>query len=239
MRSFEERKAEIFLRSYKRIKDRQRAFSRVVAACIPICIITIGLMVAMLPGDPAGNDSVGSTLGGATGSDGSTGNTDVGETLDPGDADLDGKDNIDVGKSYGSFSITWNVYGISSYDSATGKLVKTTDATNPEDYVTILYLTDSQLGAIWDLILDLDIKTYPDEYDPQEGKMSSEPSMTLILTVKTADFEKTVRAEHIAILYESDSPKGQRFLAVCKGIVEILTSTEEWKLLPDYETLYE
>ncbi len=29
-----------------------------------------------------------------------------------------------------SFSLTWGCYGISSYDSRTGKLVKTTDATH-------------------------------------------------------------------------------------------------------------
>lgn len=40
-----------------------------------------------------------------------------------------------------SFALTWNCYGVSSYDSQTGKLVKTTDATNPDDYVTYYQLT--------------------------------------------------------------------------------------------------
>ena len=31
-----------------------------------------------------------------------------------------------------SFSLIWGAYGTSSYDSRTGKLVKTTDATHPE-----------------------------------------------------------------------------------------------------------
>ena len=39
-------------------------------------------------------------------------------------------------------ALTWDCYGISSYDSQTGKLVKTTDATNPDDYVTYYKLTD-------------------------------------------------------------------------------------------------
>ena len=41
-----------------------------------------------------------------------------------------------------SFSLIWGVYGTSSYNSRTGKLVKTTDATHPEDYVTYMHLSD-------------------------------------------------------------------------------------------------
>ncbi len=242
MRSFEERRAEVFRRSRDRIKEYNRNRIRILTMCIPFCLVMLGLVITMFPGDPAGNDSAGNALDGATGTNGSTTgeSTEVGEIVDPGgDADSDGKDSIDVGEFSGSFSITWNVFGISSYDSTTGKLVKTTDATSPEDYVTTLYLSDSQKCRIWELIRELDIETYPDEYDPQEGKMFSNPSMTLVLTVKTETFEKTVRAEDIALSYASDDAKGQKFLDVCKGIVEILTSTEEWKALPEYEFLYD
>lgn len=138
-----------------------------------------------------------------------------------------------------SFSLTWNTYGISSYDSATGKLVKTTDATNPEDYVTTLHLDGTQLFEIWELLWELDIETYPDEYDPQGGELSSDPSMTLILTLRDGDKVKTVRAENIALSYESDDPKGQKFLDTCKGIRDILTATDEWKALPEYEFFYD
>ena len=41
-----------------------------------------------------------------------------------------------------AFALTWNCYGVSSYDSQTGRLVKTTDATTPDDYVTYYQLTD-------------------------------------------------------------------------------------------------
>lgn len=47
-----------------------------------------------------------------------------------------------------AFSIVWNTYGISSYDSATGRLVKTTDATNPDDYVTTLELSGEDMEEI-------------------------------------------------------------------------------------------
>ena len=137
-----------------------------------------------------------------------------------------------------SFAITWNVFGISSYDSATGTLVKTTDATHPEDYVATHYINEKEAGRVWQLIQKLDIESYPDEYDPNPG-MRSEPPMTLILTVRTADGEKTVKAEGIAMSYESKDEKGQKFLDTCRAIEEILTDTEEWKALPDYEFLYE
>lgn len=242
MRTFEERKAEVFLRSNERIRERKRNRLRILTMCIPFCLIMLGLVITMFPSNPAGNDSVGNALDGATGTNGSTTgeSTETGEIVDPGeDADLYGKDSIDAGEFSGSFSITWNVFGISSYDSTTGKLVKTTDATNPEDYVTTLFLSDRQKYRIWELIRGLDIETYPEEYDPREGSMSSDPSMTLVLTVKTESFEKTVRAEDIALSYVSSDAKGQKFLDVCKGIVEILTSTEEWKALPEYEFLYD
>ena len=54
-----------------------------------------------------------------------------------------------------SFSIKWNVFGISSYDSSTGKLVKTTDATNPEDYITTYTMSEEELEHVYNLIYNL------------------------------------------------------------------------------------
>ena len=39
MRSFEERKAEVFRRSENRIKERKRNRNRILAMCIPICLV--------------------------------------------------------------------------------------------------------------------------------------------------------------------------------------------------------
>lgn len=138
-----------------------------------------------------------------------------------------------------SFSLVWGCYGISSYDSETGRLVKTTDATNPEDYITTLQLDGTQQFEIQELLWDLDIEEYPDEYDPHGGGLASSPSMTLILTVRSGDQIKTVRAENIALTFESNDPKGQKFLDVCKGIRDILTETDEWNALPEYEFFYD
>ena len=139
-----------------------------------------------------------------------------------------------------SFSLTWSVYGISSYDSTTGRLVKvkTSDATNPEDYITTYYLTDEEKQTIYDLIAGLDITSYPDSYDPQNGAVHTEPSISLILSVKTDTMEKTVTTANIADIYGADSSEGQRFLQVCQELLQILTATEEWQALPEYDYFY-
>ena len=62
--------------------------------------------------------------------------------------------------------------------------------------------------------------------------MTSEPPMTLILTVHMGDSEKTIKAENIAVTYKSNDEKGQEFLSTCKAIRDILTETEEWKAYP-------
>ena len=136
-----------------------------------------------------------------------------------------------------SFALTWNVFGISSYDSHTGKLVKTNDATNPDDYVTYYQLTNEDKEYIYDLLMDLDVNSYPEVYDPQNG--FSEPDATLILTVRVDDEEKTIKAEDISLFFVSEDEKGQLFLDTCEAISNLLEATEEWKALPDYETLYE
>ncbi len=135
------------------------------------------------------------------------------------------------------FSLTWGCYGISSYDSRTGKLVKTSHATHPEDYITQLTLTSEQYEEIKQLFRDLEIESYPDEYNP--SKYMSTPSATLILTLKTADFEKTVTAADICLDNEGKDKMGQKFLDTCYAISEMLMDTEEWNALPDYEFYYD
>lgn len=135
-----------------------------------------------------------------------------------------------------SFALTWGVYGISSYDSRTGKLVKTKDATNPRDYVTYVKLSDEVMELIYKKLRALDVDSYPDEYDPTLG---SEPSAELILTVRKGDNVKTITAKDVSLSYTSPSVKGKRFIDTCLDISDILTSTEEWKALPDYEFYYD
>ena len=132
-----------------------------------------------------------------------------------------------------NFSLTWNCNGDSSYDSESGKLIKLKNTTNIENYTTIYQLTDEQKQKIYDLIMDLDVNSYPGIYDPYEGEVHTSPSRNLILSVKTDTIQKTIRAVGIAVEEKANNEKGQKFLAVCEAIRDILTSTDEWEALPE------
>ena len=138
-----------------------------------------------------------------------------------------------------SVSLTWNCYGVSSYESKTGKLIKTTDATHPDNYVTYYQLTDADKAYIYNLIVSMDIFSYPDVYNPQED-MRCTPPETLILKVTINGVSKEIKAEDIPGTYfTSKSKKGQKFLSTCQAIITRLEETEEWKALPEFEFLYE
>lgn len=138
-----------------------------------------------------------------------------------------------------SFCLTWGVFSDSSYDSATGKLVKDANATKPEDYTTCHTLTPEEEACIYALLETLDPTSYPDRYEPQT--VQSKPSISFLLTVRAHGSEKTIHATGIDPWPEAkaDDEKGQLFLDTCWAIHKLLTATAEWQALPDYETLYE
>ncbi len=133
-----------------------------------------------------------------------------------------------------SFSLTWDNFGISSYDSATGTLIKTWRTTRPDDYITTYQLTEEEKLKIYDLIASLDILSYPDDYSNDEAYTYA-PFFTIILSVKTDTVEKTITAENLPPRYASMNKQKNRFLVVCKEISDILTATEEWEALPPSE----
>ena len=135
-----------------------------------------------------------------------------------------------------SFALTWGCFGESSYDSQTGKLIKTANATNPSDYVTYYQLTNEDKEYFYNLLVSLDANSYPTIYDPNNGM--SKPSMSLILTVRINGEVKAIIAEDISLSSTSADEKGQRFLSVCDAISNRLMATEEWKALPEYEHFY-
>ena len=137
-----------------------------------------------------------------------------------------------------SFKLTWNTFGVSSYDSKTGELIKTSDATHPEDYITKYFFTEEQLDEVYELIKNLDMESYPEEYDPFKGEMST-PSQTLILEVCIDGEEMIIRAEDISLSGNAGNKKGQRFLDTCETISRMLMDSEEWEALPEYEFFYE
>ncbi len=147
-------------------------------------------------------------------------------------------DGVKMPREYFDFSITWDTYGISSYDSKSATLIKTKDATKPEDYITTCYLSGEQMKNIRNIIEELDITSYPDEYNPH-GRGVSMPYMTLKLSVVTESFSKTVTVPETVLSYKTEDAEGQRFLDAFAAIIDILTNTDEWKALPDYEFYYD
>lgn len=138
------------------------------------------------------------------------------------------------------FTLNWGVYGISTYDSNTGDLRKTDDATNPADYITTLKLTEEEYEQVWDILSALDLDKFPDApnlYDPGNGE--SEPSETIRLYVTYGDYEKMIFADNISLTHDADNRMGQQFLDACDAIVGMITSSEEWASLPEYEFLYD
>ena len=106
------------------------------------------------------------------------------------------------------FSLVWNTYGISSYDSGTGVLIKTTDATHPENYETELHLSSDEMRAAWEIIAALDLADYPAEYDPNPD-VKSKPGVTLVLSVFQGGTEKTIRCEDIALCHDAEGNKAR------------------------------
>ena len=136
-----------------------------------------------------------------------------------------------------SFSLVWGCYGISSYDSRTGELVKTSDTDHTEDYTTTYHMSEKEIEEIFILVEEMKPETYPDNYDPI--KVSSEPSRTIILSITCSGKTKTIECRDIGLGLKAADEQGARFMAVHDRIVQILTSSDEWKALPEYEHFYE
>ena len=146
-----------------------------------------------------------------------------------------------------AFSIVWGCYGISSYDSKTGELVKTKDATDVRKYFCNVQLTEDQMKEVYRILLsDIDLFKYPDSYDPfnapdAEIKVASEPNQTIIISVTTNGRTKTVRCDEIAFgsLNNCYSEEAREFMNAVNEVVGLLTSLPEWAAFPEYEFFYE
>ena len=141
-----------------------------------------------------------------------------------------------------SFSLQFNVMGCCSYDSAVDELCGGTHEDEPERYTTPFHMSEEQLSEVYRMIAEMDISSYPDEYDPindpeSETKIGCDPEEILVLTVRSGGAEKTVRAEP-AYMDEGYDDKSQAFLYVCRYIEDILYNSEEWKALPENEKLF-
>lgn len=144
-----------------------------------------------------------------------------------------------------SFSIVWDCYGISSYDSKTGKLIKTKDTTNISKYTTTYKMSKEELSRIYNILFSrIDINSYPDEYDPYnapdaEIRLVSTPSQTVIISVTANGRTKTVTCDEISFGVEGYDEHATEFIKAKSDIVNILTNTDEWQALPEYEVFYD
>ena len=141
------------------------------------------------------------------------------------------------------FSLVWNTYGISSYDSKTGTLIKTSDATDVSKYTTTYKMNDIELMTVYNLLMQL--KDYPDNYDPyndpdSETHIMSTPNRTVIIKFTANGEEKTIRCENICYgLNGGYDDAANKFLAIERRIEDILTDTKQWQTLPEYEHFYD
>jgi hypothetical protein len=141
-----------------------------------------------------------------------------------------------------SFFIVWNTYGISSYDSKTGDLIKDNNASDVSKYMTTYKLTDAELERVYRALAIID--DLPDEYDPYndpsaENKISSKPSQTIMVTVTKNGKTKTVTCENVCLSGEGYDDNAKTFLLAVDVIKSILTNTKAWQKLPDYEFYYD
>ena len=135
-----------------------------------------------------------------------------------------------------SFSLTWGTFGISSYDSTTGRLIKAKDAPNVQEYTTTYFLTAQEKLTVYETLVHLEMTSYPDTYNPTEG-IGSDPYESLVLSAKIDRISKTITANEVAFS-DATSAKGEKFIGACRTISDILTATEAWKALPEYPWLY-
>lgn len=136
-----------------------------------------------------------------------------------------------------AFSFTWGCNGDSTYDSVTGELVKQKIATDLKAYTTTFFLSDEQKAEIYGLIVKMEPEKYPDEYDPLQNK--SKPSRDIILSVTVNGNTKTIVCRDVSLDNAYNGVMGKKFMEVHDAIVAMLTDSEEWKALPDYEFYYD
>ena len=137
-----------------------------------------------------------------------------------------------------SFSLVWNTYGISSYDSKTGILIKENDIDFVDVYTTEMHFDRETLFAVYNSIAGLDWAYYPEEYDPNP-RIKQEPPVSFVLTMRNGNTVKTIKAVNIAEEKDGADEHGIDFLTVCRSIADQIMDTEEWKSLPPYAHLFE
>ncbi|MBQ3016016.1 MAG: hypothetical protein IJD79_04470 [Clostridia bacterium] len=128
-----------------------------------------------------------------------------------------------------TFYVSWGDSN-SYYDSATGELRKRSG----DKFVTTYIMTEDELEVIYNIIREMKIESFDDilSYSDVQGLYGCSPCMTVSISVKAGEVDRTVTAEKIPGFSAGLTRKGKRYLEAVKEIVDILEATEEWKSLP-------
>ena len=137
-----------------------------------------------------------------------------------------------------SFSLRWGVIGVHYYDSVSGLLVKSGAEPDKDAYRTTLIPDEELLKAAWAAVSSLDWEKYTEEYNPNPDEMTA-PSATIILSVTENGREHSVRCPGISLSYSSADRDGQAFLDVVRELEQLLISTPEWEMMPDYTVYFD
>ena len=140
-----------------------------------------------------------------------------------------------------SFFLRFGTFGCSSYDSKTGRLVKTSTVIErePEDYIATYVMSEEQLKELYEKIRESDILNIEREFNDNDFVMA-DPYCTVSLTVSYGEISKIVSADGIAGLSLSYAltEEAKIYNSTVSYIVDRLLETDEWKALPDYEFKY-
>ncbi len=140
-------------------------------------------------------------------------------------------DFLDIFGKYDSFyfTYTWGENGENFYDSKTGVLIKDRFSEGAEERTVNFKLTQNDNSQIFFKVRQLGVRNYADIKNFEELGEGYESFETIIFTVETSKFQKSITLENIPENYESPSLKETRLLTVLAFIEEIITSSEEWK----------
>ena len=116
-----------------------------------------------------------------------------------------------------------------------------TTASDPSKYTTSYKMTDGELTRVYNALKI--IEKIPEYYDPyndpnSDNKIGTEPSDNIKVTMTANRNKKTVICEDVCVAGEGYDETAKQFLSAVKLIQEILYNTQEWKALPEYESLY-
>lgn len=148
-----------------------------------------------------------------------------------------------------AFRVRWNTYGLSSYDSASGVLIKTTHATTPDDFKTTLLFSDHELQEIRTVIRTLDPVPYEnfypdikDEYKEPNISYGFETKPPSLWELEVWDGTSHYTIKTHAVVGWSDEMLTEQTIAwrnVMQTLIQTINKTKAWKSLPEYEFLYE